>query len=361
MKCDIKYKLHLNENQFGFVYQTEENQDWSDIYFSDYVECKVENTALIDKISKKFCVGGDNIYLTNGIDESLMAIAIGVYRLKGKIAITECTYSGFETAINYMADVLGESVEDKICRISFNNLETNIDNVLEQIKGRDVSVIYTCNPHNPIGSVWFGDIKKFLDYTYANNILVICDEAYAEYAENDDEVTNFKSLIDYAHEYTNIGVTRTFSKAYGLAGLRCGYFISYNNFLLSKMAQYHNVVPYSVNCVAYELGLKIIDNNVYLKQMIKQTKESRNYLIRELSKLGIKVYPSITNFILIESKGFTDELINYLKEKNVMVKNANDFGVANHIRITVGRIEQMEKIVAVIKDFLNKNFIIGNG
>lgn len=353
MKCDTKYKLHLNENQFGFVYHTEENHDWLDKDFSVYVESKMETIPLIDKISKKFCVGQDNIYLTNGIDESLLAIAIGVYRLKGKIAITECTYNGFEIAINYVADVFGEFVEDKICRISFNNFETNIDSTLEQIRGQDISVIYICNPHNPIGSVWSGDVNRFLDYTYANNILVICDEAYAEYAENDDEVTNFKSLIDYAHKYTNIGVTRTFSKAYGLAGLRCGFFISYNDFLLSKMAKYHDVVPYSVNCVAYELGLKIIDNNVYLKQMVKQTKESRNYLTRELSKLGIKVYPSITNFILMESVGFTDELINYLKEKNVMVKNANDFGIANHIRISVGRMEQMKKTVKVIKNFLN--------
>ncbi len=357
MKCDDVYKLNLNENQFRLDYQmkVKENIDWSNHDFSVYVESHEETTELIDKISEKFSVGRDNIYLTNGIDECLIAIAFGIYRLKGRIAITECTYSGFEIALSYVAGIWGEEISDKICWISVDNLDTNIDRVLEQIKGQEISAFYSCNPHNPIGSVWTGGLKRFLDYTRAQNIIVICDEAYAEYAENDDESMGFISLIDYSKEYTNVGVTRTFSKAYGLAGLRCGYFISYNEFLLSNIAQYHKAMPYSVNCVAYELGLQIIDNNSYLKQMIRQTKENRDFLLRKLNSVGLKSYPSITNFVLVETKGFTDELIQLLKDKNVMVKNASDFGIANHIRITVGRIEQMKKTISVIKDFLKNN------
>lgn len=346
MKQGKVYKLHLNENQYCLNYRNCLKRIVPNKDINLYLESRVETTKLTEKIAKKFIVDKENVILANGIDEILLVIAISSYRLKGKIGITEYTYKGFEHAIKYIQGTIGKEKEQKIIKLSLSNMQTNLDLILNEIKCQDVCMVYVCNPHNPIGNVMVGDLDKFLKYTLENNIIVVFDEAYAEYADR-----SFLSMINYVKKYRNICVTRTFSKAYGLAGLRCGYIITYNDFLISNIEQFHQAIPYSVNRFVYEMASRIIDSDDYLKNVVKKTNRARKYLVTRIKNLGIKVYPSTTNFVLIKYGNKSDKLIKFLKKRNIFVRDAGDFDLYGFIRITLGRIEQMQEIVSQIKEF----------
>lgn len=206
-------------------------------------------------------------------------------------------------------------------------------------------IIFLCTPNNPTGGlVDKEDIKKVLEST---DVLVVVDEAYFEFGEVDN--------VDLLEDYDNLLILRTFSKVFGLAGMRIGYAISNPEFI----EYMHRVKPvFSLTKLAYVAALATLDDKEYIEKSIEIGIQSRDYLYENMSKFDkLKVYPSKANYILVDvrktgmtSKEFAEELL----KRGIIVRDCYSFkGLDEYwIRVSVGTLKEDERFIEVLNDLI---------
>ncbi len=207
--------------------------------------------------------------------------------------------------------------------------------VLEAESSR-TKIIFLCSPNNPSGNLLpEASLRTIVENTRA---LVFVDEAYVEFAD--------RNLAGLVREYDNLAVGRTFSKVFGLAGLRLGYGIMPEWLVKEYMRA---ATPFSVSLPALKAGIAALSDVEHLRKSIEITREGREYL-RE--KIPFKVYPSQANFVLVDvaplkAKAVTENLM----RKGIIVRSCDSFREAGDtfIRVTVGTPEQNEKVVKAFK------------
>jgi len=214
----------------------------------------------------------------------------------------------------------------------------DIDEMITYAKKYNPKLIFICSPNNPTGQIIpQADIIKLIKSTDA---LICLDEAYIEFSKQS------KSMMSMVDQFENLMVIRTFSKAFGLAGIRLGYLVSNQN-IVNEL--YKVKSPYNLNAVSQSLGIyalsKIDAVNSYIESIIKE----RLLVEKALSKLNLKVYPSEANFIFFQS--LEPNLYNKLIEKDIRIRAFSD-NLKNYYRVTVGSpnenkqfIEAMEEII----------------
>ncbi|MDI9394280.1 MAG: histidinol-phosphate transaminase [Euryarchaeota archaeon] len=205
------------------------------------------------------------------------------------------------------------------------------DKVLEAVSSR-TKIIFLCSPNNPSGNLLpEADLRKIVENTHA---LVFVDEAYVEFAD--------RNLAGLVREYDNLVVGRTFSKAFGLAGLRLGYGIMPE--WLAKEYQ-RAATPFSVSLPALKAGLAALSDTDHLNKSINLAREGRKYL---KEKIPFTVYPSQANFVLVDVAPLkAKKVTECLLKKGIIVRSCDSFREAgdSFIRVTVGTPEQNEKVV----------------
>lgn len=282
----------------------------------------------------KYCsVNADEIIATNGTDEAIKTI-IEAYIEKGKdeIIIPVPTYAMFK----FYAQ-LNEAV---IKEISYNeDLSFPAENVLNAINIK-TKIIILVNPNNPTGtSIKAKDIIKIIKKAKKNNALVLIDEAYYQFYG--------KSSIPLIKKYDNLFVIQTFSKAFGLAGLRLGYIISNKSSIgiIQKVLS-----PYSVNIAAAVCASEASKDSVYIKKYVEEVNASKKIFLRELLSLGIKYYKTNANFVLLKIGPQAAIFCEKLKEKGVLVRNrSNDPLLQGCVRITLGTVSQTWQLIKALR------------
>lgn len=200
-------------------------------------------------------------------------------------------------------------------------------------------MIFLSSPNNPTGNcIAEGDVRAIAESV--PTAMVAIDEAYVEFAD--------KSLVNLVNEYDNVLVLRTFSKAFGLAGLRVGYAV-----IPEWLASIYNKValPFTVNNVALTAALTALSDKEHLRRSIELVRVGRQYLEQNLQGL-FTVYPSEANFVLVDvSPRKASEVFDALLKKGITVRDCSSFRGAGDslIRISVGTQEQNEKVVAALK------------
>jgi len=204
----------------------------------------------------------------------------------------------------------------------------------------EVDTIFICSPNNPSGlTVNREKIVSLLEKAE----LVVIDEAYAEYSKEDN--------ISFLEDYDNLILVRTFSKAWGLAGIRVGYGLM----SAEKGVEYlENMLPYSVNSMSSAVALSALDKKSQMKKSIEKTIEERERLSERLEDMGFNPFPSETNFLLCKKPAFIDitSLYQELLERGVRIRTFEELKLKDHVRITVADketnnylIEQLEEIL----------------
>ena len=163
---------------------------------------------------------------------------------------------------------------------------------------------------------------------------------------------DFPRSIYFLEERGNIILTRTFSKAYGLAGLRIGYGITTPN-----IAQSINKVrePFNVNRFAQECAYHALSNKGFLNRINRHVKEEKKYLYKELEKLHVKFVRSVTNFILVNFGSDVKSLYNYLLKEGVIVRNLDSWGLKSFFRVTIGLHKENKKFICHLRKYLTRN------
>jgi histidinol-phosphate aminotransferase len=224
----------------------------------------------------------------------------------------------------------------------------NVDAILERVAPK-TRIVYLANPNNPTGTyVPFEEVKR-LHAGLPGNVLLVLDAAYAEYVRRND----YSSGIELAAEAENVVMTRTFSKIYGLANLRIGWAYGPAS-VIDALNRTRG--PFNVNGPALAAGAAAVADKAHLERAVAHNTEWLEWLTREVGALGLRVTPSIGNFILIhfpeeEGQGAA-EADTLLRERGLVMRRVSGYGFPNALRMSVGSEEANRGVVATLSEFL---------
>lgn len=211
--------------------------------------------------------------------------------------------------------------------------------------GPSTRMVFIANPNNPTGAwVTGSQLRPFLDQV-PEEVIVVLDEAYFEYATVQDYPDGL-ALLD---AYPNLVVTRTFSKAYGLAGLRVGYAASNPEIadLLNRIRQ-----PFNVNALALAGALAALDDQAHMKETVSMNQQGMEYLTTELGRMGLSFIPSAGNFLTIGFGREATPIYEALLHLGVIVRPIGVYGLPQHLRVTVGTMEENTRFIACLQQAL---------
>ena len=202
-------------------------------------------------------------------------------------------------------------------------------------------VIFLANPNNPTGT-WFSEqqLRGFMAKV-PERVVVVLDEAYTEYVAE----AEFPNGLKLQPEYNNLVVTRTFSKAYGLAALRVGYAVSNADItdLLNRVRQ-----PFNVNVPALEAATAVLGDSEYLQQSVTLNRNGMSQLEEGFSQLGLGWIPSVGNFICVDCGRDAMPVYQALLREGVIVRPVANYQMPNHLRITIGLPEENQRCIAAL-------------
>ncbi len=287
-------------------------------------------------LAGKLKTDASRVFVGNGSDE-VIDLVIRAYAEPGKDRILTLgpTYSMYEV----QAAIQGVAVKEILLDDDF---QPSPDKVMQEATERD-KVLFICSPNNPTGNLI--EREKIISLLERFNGLVFVDEAYVDFAPEG-------SVIDLVENYPNLLVSRTFSKAFGMAGIRLGMGIAQEEIIqtLSKIKY-----PYNVNRLTQNAAIEALTTPGKVKEQINIILKERSTLKTTLSKLSFvkKVFPSDANFLLLEVTNAAS-LIDYLKKKGIVIRNRSGVIASKElVRITVGTPGQNQKLIYELKNFDN--------
>ncbi len=291
---------------------------------------------LLKKLSQKYSIDGNNLIFSNGSDEMIQMIATTYLNPGESVLSSEHTFSEYEFATK-----LFDGTYIAIPQIDWNH---DLEGILNAIDTK-TKLIFICNPNNPTGT-WVSESKllSFID-SVPKDIIVIVDQAYNEYATD----PHYPSLISEAVKRENLILLRTFSKVYGLAGLRIGYAIANNDIisLLSKVKQ-----PFNVNLIAQAAALAVLDDSKFINDTLKVNIEGKEFLYEFLDSKNISYLETQGNFIAAHLGDTAISLVKELESKGVIIRSLKSFGMPEWVRITIGTQHQNTILIKTMNEVL---------
>src|SRR5437763_4453624 len=293
------------------------------------------NNVLIEKLAKLNNVSHDQILLGDGSGEILKLCAeTFTSKQGGALVVAVPTFE----AILLNASANGADVVKVPLTGSFAH---DLPKMLAAAKG---GLIYVCNPNNPTASITPKDELRDFIANSPRETMILVDEAYFHFADSPD----YESVIPLVKDHSNLIVSRTFSKIYGMAGLRCGYCVAQPD----TIKRMHGFQMWdSVNVMALAAASASLDDADQVNGGRKMNSEAKNFTLSELEKLGYKSIPSQANFIMFDCKRPVVPIIKAMKERNVQVGRLFP-ALPNHMRLTIGKQSEMEAFVAAFKQVM---------
>jgi len=326
-------RLSANENPYGPSPKALKAMTDSFIVACRYPD--EHNNTLIDKLAMLNGVDHNQILLGDGSSEILKLCAeTFTGRDRGTLVAADPTFE----AILQQASTNGAEVVKIPLTSTFAH---DLPKMLSAAKG---GLIYVCNPNNPTASITPKDeLRDFIVKTPPETMLLV-DEAYFHFADS----PNYEGVIPLVKDHPNLIVARTFSKIYGMAGLRCGYCVAQKQTIDAMRA--HQMWD-SVNIMALAAASASLDDPDHVPNGQRLNSEAKTFTISELDKLGYKTIPSQANFIMFDCKRPVVPLIQAMKQQNVHVGRLFP-ALPNHMRVTIGKKTEMESFVAAFKQVI---------
>lgn len=290
------------------------------------------------KLSRKLKVNEDQLVFGNGSDE-LIVLAVRAFANVGEeVIVAKSTFLIYGIA----ATISGA----KIITVPMRNFRYDLKAMKARITPR-TKLIFIANPDNPTGSyVTQKEVEDFLQ-DIPDSVLVFFDEAYLELVDKKD----YPDTLQLMKKNRNLIVSRTFSKAYSLAGLRLGYAIADKDIAecLNRVRE-----PFNINSLAQAAALASLDDDSRLKDLRRLISEGRNYLIKNFKELGLEFVPPAANFILVNLKQNGSAIAGKLLQEGIIVRDMAGWGINNFIRVTVGTKPENRKFVKALRKILKK-------
>jgi len=287
-------------------------------------------------ISDKFKAKPEQIVLGDGSDEIIeLTLKAMKYRGKNKVVISEPSFAFYAIA----SKIYGYETH----KVPVVNMKVELNMIKEAIDDR-TRVVFLNNPLNPTGTI-FEDIefKTFLQ-GLPPEVLVVVDEAYAEFAENGNFPDSFKYINDYP-----VLILRTFSKAYALAGLRVGYGIGESS-LISFLERTRQ--PFSVNTIALAAAKAAIEDGDHLEKVLDNNRKGKQFFYNAFKHLSLDYVPTESNYILFKCGERAETLIKKLFEEKILARWMEPYGLRDYIRVSIGKMEENERFIEALEGML---------
>lgn len=292
---------------------------------------------LREKLALKLNISKDQIIIGSGSSE-IISMVFQAFCEPGEEVI-------FPSPSFIIYEILAHAFGVNPIKVNLNkDMSYDIESFLKKIT-KKTKLLILCNPNNPTGSY----IKKFqlklLMDNIPDNLVILTDEAYFEYVENHE----FGTAMEWLNK-KNVIITRTFSKIYGLAGLRIGYGIASEEIIriLEKIRP-----PFNTTSLSQEAALAAIDDHKFVKKSFENNCKEKRFLTKELKKLRFEVFPSEANFLFCFSKYDTRKICSELENKGIIIRPMSGFGIDNNfIRITIGKPSENRLLVRSLREIL---------
>jgi histidinol-phosphate aminotransferase len=284
-------------------------------------------------IAEFFNVKTSEIIIGNGSNE-IIELAVRTFLNPGDEVIIAA-----QSFIVYQ--IVTQSANCNKIIVPLKNFTHDLDSMLKSVTEK-TRMIFISNPNNPTGTaVGKKDVDRFIE-NLRDNIIVVFDEAYYEYVERGD----FPDTIKYVREGKNVIVLRTFSKIYGLAGLRIGY-----GFTKGELVDFMNRVrqPFNVNSLAQIGAIAALKDIKHLEKSREINRKGKEYLYREFERLGIEYVPTDANFILLKVRNGR-EVYNRLLRKGVIVRAVDCYKLPDYIRVTIGLPQENKRLIEALRE-----------
>lgn len=288
---------------------------------------------LIAKLARFLQVKPKQLFIGNGSDEIIRLLIRAFLNQDDEAIMAEITFPRYKTNVTIEGG--------KPVLVPLKDGVHDLEGMLAQLT-RKTKMIFVCNPNNPTGTiVEKNTLREFIDKV-PENVLIVLDEAYYEYAASEEYLQSIPLLKDYS----NLVILRTFSKVYGLAGLRIGYGIM-DPFVSAELNKVKEV--FNVNQLAQTAAIVALEDQTFKEECVKSNEEGRLYLEKELSTLGYTFFSTQANFMMVHMNEPGDFVSNELLKAGLLVRSGKALGFPNSIRVTIGSMEDNHYFIQTLK------------
>jgi histidinol-phosphate aminotransferase len=295
--------------------------------------------ALKEALSRHYGVAAEQLIIGAGSDELLALIARAFLNPGDEAVMATHTFGQYKHNVTIEGAVPAE--------VPLVDGTHDLPGMLARINDR-TKIVFVCNPNNPTGTmVEHAEVAAFVEQV-PSRVMIILDEAYAEYAE---AYSDFPRSLELFRRHPNVLILRTFSKAYGLASLRVGYGIGTPE-VIHSINQVRG--PFNTTRIGQAAAAAALADQDFVRSCAARNREGIAYLTDRFSKMGLFFYPAFGNFILVDTGLPAQDVFQALLRKGVIVRGGHQLGFPTFIRVTVGRPEENETFIAALEQVLQE-------
>ncbi len=333
-----KIKLSANESALGPSPKAKKEYLKVLKSFARYPDS--DGTFLKKTLSNKFKIDKNRIILGSGSDQIFELICKSFLKKGDEVIVPQYSFIIYR--------IYSRMNGAKVVFSKENNFTVSVKNILEKVT-KKTKVVFLANPNNPTGTYLKKRDLLFLRKKLRSNILLVVDDAYFEYVKQKDYLSALKTFKNYK----NVIITRTFSKIYGLAGLRVGwgYGSKYIINALNKIKP-----PFNVNRPALFAASAAVRDNAWLNKEIKHVNKWNKKMFNEFERMNIETNKSYCNFLLVNFdrvKINSSKVFKLLAQTGILVRKMDVYGIKNSLRITIGKSDENKKLISKMKKILN--------
>lgn len=327
-------KLSANESAFGAGERVRNILKNRNNNISKYPDSKFKK--LIETISKKFNLNKEKIICGAGSDEIIQMICTLFLNKGDEVVVPQYSF--------LMYRIYAKIVGAKVKFSKEVNFKVSVDEILKKV-GRNTKIVFIANPNNPTGTYNNHDQVVNLLKNVSEDILVVLDCAYYEYVKKEDYVRTNELL----NEFDNLIITKSFSKAHGLASLRVGYGVASKGIIaaLNKIRQ-----PFNVNSFAQELAYFSLCDKDHISESVRVNSLGMEFLEDEFSKLNIEYIDSVGNFISFKTKRATHEIYEDFLKNGIIIRPIESYDMPNFLRVTIGTATENSAFIETLEQLL---------
>jgi len=329
------YKLASNENLYGPDSKVlkEICKNLSDIKYYPDGQCR----EIRQKISEKYNISIDSIIIGNGTDQIIEMICDSFVEPGENVVTSDPTFLIYEKSTL--------KCNGMVVKVPLKEYRQDVERLISSLNNKS-KILFLTNPHNPTGT---NINQQEFDYIVENikeSVLLVIDEAYREYMNEDERIDTIK----YFSKCNNLVILRTFSKVYGLAGLRIGYGIS-NKQIISALNKIR--LPFNVNLIAQKAAVKALESETYINKIRDKIIDEKNKYYEVLTENKIDFIKSHANFILIKTGRKSDIIVEELLKEGFIVRPGKNLGMSDYIRVTIASRNTNEKFLKTFLKIFN--------
>jgi histidinol-phosphate aminotransferase len=328
-------KLASNENPFGCSKKVETFLKTNAFSHAIYPDGYAKELRM--KVAEQLSVGPGQLLFGNGSDEVIEIISRALLDGDKSTVMAAPTFPQYKHNAIVEGAEIREVPLDSAGKHQLTKMLAEIDET--------TSVVWLCSPNNPTGEyIRSEELISFLDAVPAH-VLVVLDEAYYEYVVAED----YYDSLELLKSYPQLLITRTFSKAYGLAGFRVGFGIA-NEDVIRKLEPIRE--PFNNNALGQGAAAAAVEDQEFIRECRDHNRKGLEQYYQFCREQGLHFIPSQANFVLIDFGVSGDDVFQYLMSKGYIVRSGEALGYPNSVRVTVGSHEQNEEVIEKMKEFL---------